>query len=162
MNTLLKEGELIQAIVEAVEERCHCGILMNHFTGGTFLCFQQSSSRAVTYRTKLLLTTRNVTEYIALWTLTSPSVSISAVLLQVDGVCPVPVESFSDPECGTMMEGTTTTGTSMMITVGKQSNELTVSILIGGGVGFVLMVLVLLFIVITIPTVFFWKKMQQT
>ena len=160
MHTLLREEELIQAAVVAVEEICHCGISTNHFAGGAFLCFQKSSSRAVTYRTKLLLAIQNVTKYIASWVSTSPSIPIGGVLLQVDGACPFPINSFSDPECRAVTEGMTTAGISMLITtVGEQSNELAISI--EHAVGVVLVVLVLLFIVTTIPTVFFWKKMKS-
>ena len=158
MDTLLKEEELIQAVVEAVEESCHCGISMDHFTGGTFRCFQESLNTAVTYRTKLLLTSLNITEHISSWKSTSPFVSISAVLLRVDGTCPIAVESFSDPECRVVTEGM---ASKLMTTVGIQSNELTISI--GEAVGFVVLMLVLfgfVFIVITIPTVLLWKKFK--
>ncbi len=159
MDTLLKEEELIQAVVEAVEERCYCGISMDHFAGGTFRCFQESSNMAVTYRTKLLLTSPNMTEHISLWISTSPFVSISAVLLQIDGTCPFPFDFFSDPECGVVTEGMTTDS---MTTVGIQSNQLSISI--GAAIGFVVLMLVLfscIIVVIIIPTVLVWKKFKS-
>jgi hypothetical protein len=161
VDTLLKEEELIQAVVEAVEERCRCGISMaqDHFAGGTFRCFQESSNMAVTYRTKLLLTSPNMTEQISLWTSTSPFVSISAVLLQIDGTCPFAVEFFSDPECGVVIEGMTTDS---MTTVGIQSNQLSISI--GAAIGFVVLMLVLfscIIVIIIIPTVLVWKKFKS-
>ena len=159
VDTLLKEEELIQAVVEAVEERCRCGISMDHFAGGTFRCFQDSSNTAVTYRTKLLLTSPNITEHISLWISTSPFISISAVLLQVDGTCPFTVEFFSDPECGVVMEGTTTDSLELMTAV---SNGLSFSI--GEAVGFVVLMLVLfscVMVIIIIPIVLFWKKFKS-
>ena len=141
---------------------------MFHFGGGAFLCFQESSNKAVTYRTKLLAQdmytlTANFTEYISSWISTSPSVSISAVLLQVNGACPLLVESFGDPECGVVTaEGVTTdTSKSLMINLDVKSNELT--ILIGGAVGVVVMVLALfccVVFIIIIPMVLLWKKLK--
>ena len=159
---------MVQTIVEAVEEQCHCGLSTNHFTGGAFLCFQESSSRAVTYRTKLLLTTPNLTEYISSWISTRPSVSVSAVLLQVDNMCLFSVESFSDPECRVKIDSdrnsiTTDMSNSIFNLDNIQSNELI--ILIGGAVGLVVMFLVLCcccFIIIIIPTVLLWKKLKST
>ena len=159
MDTLLKEEELIQAIVEAVAERCRCGISMDHFAGGAFRCFQESSSRAVVYRTKLLLTLPNVTEYIPLWASTGPLVSISAVLLQVDGTCPFHVDSFNDPECGEMTERMTTDSSNLTTNVGMQLNELTISIVLA--VGFVAMVVVLFGCVFIVVTMLFWKKFKS-
>ena len=160
MDTLLKEEELIQAVIEVVEQNCRCGISMDHFAGGTFRCFQDSSNTAVTYRTKLLLTSPNITKHISLWISTSPFISISAVLLQVDGSCPFPVEFFSDPECRVVMEGTTTDSLKLMTSV---SNDLSISI--GAGIGFVVLILVLfscVVIIIIIPIVLLWKKFKST
>ena len=167
LDTLLKEEDMIQAIVEGVKELYHCGFSTNHFGGGAFLCFQESSNKAVTYRTKLLAQdmytlTANFTEYISSWISTSPSVSISAVLLQVDGACLLLVESFGDPECGVVTaEGVTTDTFKSMINLDVKSNELT--ILIGGAVGVVVMVLALfccVVFIIIIPMVLLWKKLK--
>ena len=134
-DTLQKELDLLAAIANGVEESCHCGFSVTYFATGAFRCFQDSAEGAVTYRTQLNAPNGTV-EQISLWLSTSPSVAVTGVLLQLDGTCNLVTESFSDPECGPLMEDLLETNST------TQNNQL--YIIIGGGSGSAVIVLVCL------------------
>ena len=121
--------------------------------------FQQSCNTSH----KIIANNTEFDRFISSWISTSPSLSIIAVLLQVDDTCPSTVQSFSDPECGVVTEGITTATSKSMINLSTQSNELSI-LIIGGAVGFVVMVLFLLccvFIIIIILIVLLLKKLKS-
>ena len=152
------------AIADSAERECQCGISKSQFSAGAFQCFQDSAKDAVTYRTKLQPIQNSTIKYISLWTSSSPFVSVRGVLLQLDGMCSLLVESFSDPECGVMAQQETTTVSleaTSFTTVQSEINEL--HILIGGAVGFVVMVLVVvccLLVIILAGAVILYKKFK--
>ena len=160
-DALLKEEDIAQAIVDNIEENCQtgCDLSRNQVASGAFQCFQESANRAVTYRTQLLTqnTTGNLIEYISSWVSTNPSVLVRAVLLQVDGSCPLSVASLSDPECGAVTEPESTFNIEV-----QQSIEWTY--LIGGAVGFVVLVLALfccVLVIILVPVMVLHKKLKK-
>ena len=79
-DTVQKELDLLTAIVDGVEESCHCGFSTTHFADGGFRCYKDSTEGAVTYRTQLNAPNGTV-EQISLWLSTSPSVAVTGVLL---------------------------------------------------------------------------------
>ena len=163
-SALLKEEDIAQAIIDNVEERCQtdseCNFSRSQITSGTFQCFQESANRAVTYRTQVQLAhnvTRDLIEYISSWVSRNPLVLVRAALLQVDGSCPLSVESFSDPECGAVTEQE-----SMVNTEVQQSIELT--ILVGLTVGFMVIALALfccVLVIILVPVMVLRKKFNR-
>ena len=135
---------------------------MTYFATGAFQCFQESAERAVTYRTNLRAPNGSVdfAEKISLWLSTGPSVQVSGVLLNLDSMCNLIISSFGDPECGEGTEQETTTET-FTLPVTAQSNEL--HTIIGAGVGFVVMILVVFFcllVIVLVPVVVLWKKFK--
>ena len=155
-DAVLKEEDIVQAIVDNIEENCQagCGLSRNQFASGAFQCFQESANRAVTYRTQLLLTQNTTGNYISSWVSTNPSVLVRAVLLQVDGSCPLSVASFSDPECGVVTEPESTFNTEV-----QQSIKWTD--LIGGAVGFVVALICCVLVIILVPVMVLRKKLNR-
>ena len=155
-DTLQKELDLLTAISDGVGESCLCGFSRSYFASGGFRCFQDSAEGAVTYRTQLNAPNGTVDflEQISLWLSTSPSVSVTGVLLQLDSSCNLVIESFSDRECGVVTEQETTIETPL------ESSQL--NLIIGGGIGFAVMILVLfvcLLVIVLLP-VLLWRKFK--
>ena len=154
---------MLCAIAYGVERSCQCGFARRQFLPGTFQCFQESANGAVTYRTILEQTQGaavNVVESISSWVRSQPSISVRAVLLQVDSSCSLSISSFVDPECTTGVETTTAASDVLELVTSPsvQSNEQAVSI--GGTVGgFMVIALCCLFAAILIPVIL-WKKFK--
>ena len=162
LDTLLKEDDLLNAITDGVEKSCQCGFSTTYFATGGFECFQESADRAVTYRTNLLAPNGSVdfAEQISLWLSTGPSVQVAGVLLNLDNMCNLIISSFGDPECGEGIEQEITAET-FTLPVTAQSNEL--HTIIGAGVGFVVMLLVVFFcllVIILVPVFVLWKRFK--
>ena len=96
-------AQVANAIVDNTLTLCEeCGLTTNHIADGAFQCFTQNAHE-VTFRAHLYATStstpRELIDYITHWVESGASITISGLLLSVDGRCNVEIESFSESEC---------------------------------------------------------------
>ena len=92
-----------------MDEICQCGFSSKAFhnvdTTAAFQCFDNSPT-AVTFRGEIGSTMAanrsQVISYMEQWVATNPTIVIQSSRLSVDSSCNVKIDSFNDPECGTM------------------------------------------------------------
>ena len=91
-------------MVEATEERCHCGFTAGHIdsTLSGFRC-SHSQQNQVVFRSKLHGTkdtnASTLISYISQWTSSDISITVLNLILDIDSTCPVRISSLSDPKC---------------------------------------------------------------
>ena len=99
------------AVVNGAEQLCHCEFTAGHIDRGVsgFRCSNQHNQ--VVFRSKLngTLTTNasTLTNYIHQWT-SSGTITVLGLILEVDSMCPVHISSFTDPECVSVTDVSTT------------------------------------------------------
>ena len=105
-----KKEDLLNSITSAVDEICQCGFSGKSFhnvdTTAAFQCFDDSPT-AVTFRgeigSTMAATSSQVISYMEQWVATNPTIVIQSSRLSVDSSCNVKIDSFNDPECGTVI-----------------------------------------------------------
>ena len=89
---------------------CQCELSSKTFhnvdTTAAFQCFDNSPT-AVTFRGEIGSTmganSSQVISYMEQWVATKPTIVIQSSRLSVDSSCNVKIDSFNDPECGTII-----------------------------------------------------------
>ena len=100
------------AVVNGAEQLCRCGFTAGHIDHGVsgFQCSNQVNQ--IVFRSKLngTVTTNasTLTSYIHQWTSSGVSITVLGLILDVDPMCPVHISSFSDPECVSATDVSTT------------------------------------------------------
>ena len=112
-----------------MDEICQCGFSRETFqnvdTTAVFQCFDISPT-AVTFRGEigvaLTANSSQVISYMEQWVAMNPTIVIQSSRISVDGNCNVKINSFNDPECGsmtsTMSDGSATTSANTGAIVG--------------------------------------------
>ena len=90
-----------------MDEICQCGFSRNTFhnvdTTAAFQCFDNSPT-AVTFHGEIVAANSSqVISYMEQWVATNPTIVIQSSRLSVDSSCNVEIDSFNDPECGTII-----------------------------------------------------------
>ena len=100
------------AVVNGAEQLCRCEFTAGHIDRGVsgFRCSNQHNQ--VIFRSKLngTVTTNasTLTNYIHQWTSSGISITVLGLILDVDSMCPVHISSFTDPECVSATDVSTT------------------------------------------------------
>ena len=100
------------AVVNGAEQLCRCQFTAGHIDRGVsgFRCSNQHNQ--VIFRSKLngTVTTNasTLTNYIHQWTSSGTSITVLGLILDVDSMCPVHISSFTDPECVSVTDVSTT------------------------------------------------------
>ena len=105
-----KKEDLLNSVTSAVDNLCQCEFSGKTFhdvdTTAAFQCFDNSPT-AVTFRGEIGSTmgvnSSQVISYMEQWVATNPTIVIQSSRLSVDSGCNVKIDSFNDPECGTMI-----------------------------------------------------------
>lgn len=101
-NSVEKNAEIIQGIIEELNMRCQCDMESSGITSAGFQCFPASPD-AVTFRARITgsqqTTASGMIEYLTEWTTSGAFVAVQAQLLNADGNCDVMIASFGDREC---------------------------------------------------------------
>ena len=137
-----------------MDDLCQCGFSGKtfHDTTARFQCFDNSPT-AVTFRGEIGSTmganSPQVISYMEKWVAMNPTIVIQSSRLSVDGNCNVKIDSFNDPECG-----------SMIPTVQDDSDDINIGAIIGlaGGVLTTLIIAVSLVVVVVVLLVRTRKK----
>ena len=107
-------------MVNGAEQLCRCGFTAGHIDRGVsgFRCSNQHNQ--VVFRSKLngTVTTNasTLTNYIHQWTSSGTSITVLGLILDVDSMCPVHISSFTDPECASVTDVSTTSIISGVVT----------------------------------------------
>lgn len=92
----------MNAIAEALEERCQCGFTSNNITDGGFWCFSETNNH-VTFRGRLLenpeVSSTELKRYLEDWIKTVHSLLIQGVYLGVNTTCSLVITDLHEPEC---------------------------------------------------------------
>ena len=152
-----KEEEFLSSVTRAMDEICQCGFSREifHNVDGTaaFQCSEESPT-TVTFRGEigaaLRANTSQVISYMEQWVATNPTIVVQNARLRIDSSCNVKIDSFNDPECGSMTS---------TVNGGSRSNT---AVIVGGTVGGLLAILIialsLVVIVVLVRTQ--WKKVS--
>ena len=158
IGSAIKKEEFLSSVTRAMDEICQCGFSRETFHNvditGAFQCFEISPT-TVTFRGEigaaLRANTSQVISYMEQWVATNPTIVIQNTRLRVDSSCNVKIDSFNDPECGSV--------TSTMNDCSKSDTD---AIIVGGVVGGLLATLIiplsLVVIVVLVRTQ--WKKIS--
>ena len=161
-----KKEDLLNSVTSAVDDLCQCGFSGKtfHDTTATFQCFDNSPT-AVTFRGEIGSTmganNSQVISYMEKWVATNPTIVIQSSRLSVDGNCNVKIDSFNDPECGSMILTVNDDSDDININIGDDdSDDINIGAIIGltGGVLTTLIIAVSLVVVIVILLVRTRKK----
>ena len=152
-----KEGYL-GSVTSSMDEFCQCGFSPETFrnvdSNAAFQCFENSPT-TVTFRGEigaaLRANTSQVISYMEQWVATNPTIVLQNTRLRIDSSCNVKIDSFNDPECGSM----TSTRNDCYC---SNTAAITVGGIVGGLLTTLIIALSLVVIVVLVRTQ--WKKVS--
>ena len=90
-------------MVQAAEQACGCGFMSSNILEERFVCFTPQSPHHVTYRARINRTSQatigQLVIFIQQWVMTSHSILIQGVQLNIDRTCDSVISTFDDAEC---------------------------------------------------------------
>lgn len=153
-NANEKEADLTTALQQVIEQRCQCGFNEDLITEGGFQrCLLDDY---VTFRANIYgvgaVSTFQLISFIKDWIKDEKTIVIQSLRLTLDSVCPVAIDSVSDPDC------TASLGTSRSSDGGGSDN--TVAIIGGVVVAVVVVVAIAVVVVVVVVAVLNFKSRQ--
>ena len=126
-------------MVQAAERACGCGFMSSNILEERFVCFTPQSPHHVTYRARINRTSQatigQLVIFIQQWVMTSQSILIQGVQLNIDRTCDSVISTFDDAECSPSTESDVATTVIM-------SGDNVIAIAIGSTGAAVLVVLI--------------------
>ena len=147
-------------MVQIAEQACGCGFTSSNILEERFVCFTPQSPHHVTYRARINRTSQATTEqlvtFIQQWVMTSRSILIQGVQLNIDRTCDFMISTFDEVECS---EDTPTTESDVATTIMAMMNDNTVAIALGSTAAAVL--IIISGVTICVISIILWKRLVK-
>ena len=100
-----KLSDITNAVVQNINQLCHCGLSTEYITESAFQCFPNSDQQ-VTFRARLhgtaQVTSSQLITYLGTFvSRTESTIAVQGLRLDVDSSCSIAINTFGDPQCTT-------------------------------------------------------------
>ncbi len=152
-NPVGKRDSIVSTITTEIEILCECGFTSEDIdtTVSGFKCSDDPG--AVIFRGLIRSGKNQATEivsYLQQWVSGGVSISITGLILEVDPMCTVLVQSLSDPECGVDSPTGSADATS--------EDGSSTAVIVGGVVAVVVFIIIVAVVVVAITVWVSWRK----